>query len=104
MSLSRYDGFWATNMAVNTDTEKRQDELIARYIELDPRKPSRDEARVIRSGVHVWALIPHLQAENGNIEAVAAAYDLLPEEVEAAAAYYRRNQSVMDARIEANAS
>lgn len=91
-------------MAVNTEAATRQDELIARYIELDPHKPSRDEARVIGSGVPVWALIPHLQAENGDVETVAAGYDLPPEAVEAAAAYYRRNQSVIDARIEANAA
>jgi uncharacterized protein (DUF433 family) len=90
-------------MAVDTELSTREEELIARHIEPDPHKPERAEARVVGSGVHVWALIPHLQAENGDLEAAAAHYDLTTEQVEAAAAYYRRNQSVIDARIEANA-
>lgn len=91
-------------MAVDAELETRQEELIARYIEWDPYKPGRADVRIVGSGVHVWALIPHLQAEGGNVEAVATAYDLPPDAVEAAAAYYRRNQPVIDARIEANAA
>ena len=91
-------------MAVNTETETRQEELIARFIEWDPHKPGRADVRIVGSGVHVWALIPHLQAENGDVDAVAAAYDLTPEQVEAAVAFHRRNQAVIDARIEANAA
>jgi len=90
-------------MAVDIKLSTREDQLIARHIEPDAHKPERAEARVVGSGVHVWALIPHLQAENGDLEAAAAHYDLTTEQVEAAAAYYHRHQSAIDARIEANA-
>lgn len=91
-------------MDTTTDLDQKEEELIARFIELDSRRPGLDEARVIGSGVPVWALVPHLQAGDGDVDAVAAAYGLPREAVEAAAAYYCRHRSIIDARIEANAA
>lgn len=79
-----------------------EDELIAKYIELNPQRPGLAEARLVDYGVAVWALIGYLQAASGDIDRVAADYDVPREAVEAAIAYYQRHHAVIDARINAN--
>ena len=79
-------------------------ELIDRYIELNPNRPGRAEARVSGYAVPVWALVGHLEAVHGDVGQVAHDYRLPRGVVEAALAYYRRYTTLIDARLEANAS
>lgn len=81
---------------------EQTNQLIARHIEPNPQRPGRDEARLIDSGVPVWALAGYWAAVDGNDARVAADYALPAEAVEAALAYYRRHKPLIDARIEAN--
>jgi uncharacterized protein (DUF433 family) len=78
------------------------DDLIARYIEENPAKPGLADARLIGYAVPVWALIGYLPAVGHRADKVAEDYDLPVEAVEAALAYYRQHQDVIDARIAAN--
>ena len=82
---------------------KRDKDLVARYVELDPNRPSLDEARLVGSGVNVWAIVGYLRVTNGDVQQTAHDYDVPEEAVEAALAYYRRHRSRIDARIAANA-
>ena len=77
----------------------REAELIARYIEPNPQKPQPANARLIESGVAVWALIGYLRAADGNVDEVTAAYDLSPIEMQAALAYYRQHKDAIEARL-----
>ncbi len=52
----------------------------------------------------MWALIGYLGMVDGNADQVALDYVLPREAVEAALAYYRRHQAVIEARIAANAA
>jgi uncharacterized protein (DUF433 family) len=81
-----------------------EDELIERYIEPNPHKPWASEARLIDYGVPVWALVGHMNAVYGEVAQVAKDYHLPEEAVEAALAFYRRHQGVIDARLEENAA
>jgi uncharacterized protein (DUF433 family) len=79
-------------------------ELIARYIEDDSRRPGPAEARVRDYGVKVWALVGYyLQAGERNPARVAEAYELPYQAVEAVLAYYHQYQAAIDARLAANA-
>ena len=77
------------------------EELIDRYIEINPHKPWLAEARLKDYGVAVRALVGHLPAA-GDVDRVAADYAIPPAAVEAALAYYRRHQALIDARLDAN--
>jgi len=79
-----------------------QEDLIARYIEENPAKPGPADARLIGYGVPVWALIGYLPAVGHRAWKVAADYDLPVEAVEAALAFHKQHQAVIDARIAAN--
>lgn len=82
-----------------------EDALIARYIEENPRRPGPGDARLKDYGTAVWALIGYLRdAVDDDVEAAATDYAVPPEAVEAARAYYRRHQPVIDARIAWNAA
>ncbi len=78
--------------------------LMARWIERNPHKPWLDEARLVKSGVPVWALVGHLRSAGGGVAEAARAFDVPEEAVAAALAFYRRHRVVIDARIEANAA
>uniref|UniRef100_A0A7C3APJ3 DUF433 domain-containing protein n=1 Tax=Thermorudis sp. TaxID=1969470 RepID=A0A7C3APJ3_9BACT len=78
------------------------DSTIERWIEPDPYRPGAQDARVREYGVAVWALIGHLQAVGGNLQRVAADYELPLEAVQAAVAYYQHHREVISARIAAN--
>lgn len=81
-------------------TSTRDQELITKYIELDPDRPWRDRARIIGYGVEVWSLIGYLKGMDGNRAEVAAGFDLPVEAIEAAEAYYRRHKEIIDNRID----
>jgi uncharacterized protein (DUF433 family) len=59
-------------------------------------------------GVHVWALAGYFRGADGPTDAyvdgAARGYDLPREAVLAALAFYRRNQAVVDDRMDANAA
>ncbi len=74
------------------------DELIERHIVPDPQKSGRAHARVQPSQVSVWVLVGALN-RGDTPEQIAADYDLLPEEMLAAQAYYRRHRDLFDAYL-----
>lgn len=84
-------------MAVRVD-------LIPRYVAENPGRPGPAYARLVDSGVEIWALIAYLQAADGDIARVVADYDLPREAVEAALAYYRLHKKQLDARIVLNSA
>lgn len=80
------------------------DPLFGRHIEPDPYKPGAANARLRDSGVHVWALVGYLGMVEGDVERVAADYELPLDAVQAALAYYDRFRAAIDARLAANAA
>ena len=78
--------------------------LIEKYIELDPRRPGPEEARLRESGVPVWVLIAQLAGVTGDLDHLAADYHIPREAVEAALAYYQRHKQSIEARIAMNAA
>ncbi len=77
--------------------------LIQREIEFDPSKPGPADARLIASGISIWAIVGHLLAVAGDAEQAAADYELSAEAMAAALAYLRRHRFVIEARLSANA-
>lgn len=88
------------SQAVTTD---RETALIERHIADDPYHPGPGDVRLTDSWVSVWAVIGHLPSVGGDVARAAADYELTPEAMEAAIAYYRRYGPVIDARLAANA-
>ena len=56
------------------------------------------------SAVPVWAIIGQLAVQGWRVEEVAADYGIPAVEVEAALAYYRRHQEIIESRLAANSS
>lgn len=83
-------------------TAADEERLIDAYIEPDPNRPGADRARIKGYGMNVWALIGEYNATAGDIAAVAGAYDVPVEVVDAALAYYRRHKDAIDCRLAAN--
>ena len=75
-----------------------EDALIARYTEENPYKPGRANARLVDYGIAVCALIGALDAANRNIAEVATDYELPPEAINAAIAFYQRYKAIIDDR------
>jgi uncharacterized protein (DUF433 family) len=79
------------------------DELYSTYIELDPRRPTVDNARLRISGVPIWALIEYyLYAVNEQTECVVRDFEILPAEMTAALAFYQKYAHDIDLRIARN--
>jgi uncharacterized protein (DUF433 family) len=78
--------------------------LIARYVEPNPHKPGEAEARLRDYGVSVWALVEYWYGVDFDKATVAQDYDLPPEAVDAALAYYKAHKALVDARIALNAA
>ena len=64
----------------------------------------RADARLKRAGVSVWSLIGYLRAFEGDLEQTRDAFEISPEELEAALAYYRRHKQYIDARLLLNSA
>lgn len=79
-----------------------ESDLIKRWIELHPHKTEPAEALVRPRLVSVWAVAGQLELEHGAVEVVAEVYDLPPEAIEAAKAYYHRHKPDIDARLARN--
>ncbi|HVC32824.1 MAG TPA: hypothetical protein VNL16_04875 [Chloroflexota bacterium] len=77
---------------------------IDRYIELNPQRPGAANARLVGSGVPIWALVGYLEAAHGDLGVVAEDYGIARDAVEAAIAYYHQYRILIDARIAANAA
>jgi uncharacterized protein (DUF433 family) len=81
-----------------SDIDEQQ--LIEKHIDLNyDRFGGRADARLKESGVSIWAIVGYLDVYDGNASEVARIYDLSPEEMDAALAYYRRHKKYIDARI-----
>src|SRR5258708_10163495 len=85
-----------------TARQRTEDALISEWIEPHPSKGGRDEYRLKRYGISVWALAGYWRDGDRDVERVAHAYNIPREGAEAALAYYERNKVVMDNRIDAN--
>jgi len=83
--------------------DRSEQALIDRWIEPNPHKRQADEAWLVDFATPVWALVGYLTAVNGDADQVAIDYRVPREAVDAALAYYRRHQAIIDARIAANA-
>jgi uncharacterized protein (DUF433 family) len=81
-----------------SDLDEQQ--LIEKHIDLNyERFGGRADARLKESGVSIWAIVAYLGVYDGDVDEVARIYDLSPEEMDAALAYYRRNKKYVDARV-----
>ena len=78
------------------------DELIARYIDLDDDFVAPGDVRLKDSAIHVWAIVGQLDANHWDAGRVAHDYDIPVVEVEAAIAYYKRFWIPIDGRIAMN--
>jgi hypothetical protein len=85
--------------------EPCDNELIAEYILVDPDQGDVEDARLVRSGVPVWALIGYLHPnfERQEWDDAAQAYQIPVDAVHAAVAFYDRHKHAIDTRIAANA-
>jgi uncharacterized protein (DUF433 family) len=81
-----------------------EETLIREHIEENPYHPGPADVRLRGAAVPVWALVNYWRAAEGDSERVARDYYLSAEAVQAALAYYRRNEAVIAARIAANAA
>lgn len=91
--------------ALDTHDAQSDDELIARYIEMNPNCPGPLGARTVEYAVPVWAIAGYcLLALHGDLDQTAADYEVSRATVEAVMAYYRRYQGAIDALIEANSA
>ncbi len=89
-------------MATRTPSRDRRTSLDAEA--LVSRRPGsgRDEAYVVESGTHVWAVIGSLRRVDWNIAVAARDYGLSEESVRAAIDYHERNKEFIDAFIVLN--
>jgi uncharacterized protein (DUF433 family) len=76
--------------------------LIAAYVEPHPARPGAAEWRLKERGVPVWAIIGTLLPDGSIADQVASDYGISYEAIEAAQAYYRQHQPLIDARLAAN--
>ena len=67
-----------------------------------PARPGAAEWRRKERGVPVWAIIGTLLPDGSNADQVASDYGISYEAIEAAQAYYRQHQPLIDARLAAN--
>ena len=85
-----------------TARELHTTHLIDRYIEQDPHHPGPADVRLKESCVPVWAIIGYYQATGRDPQRVAQSYEVPLEAVQAALAYYRQNQALIEGRLAAN--
>ena len=86
---------------VSTSTES-DTALITHWIEPNPHKSGSAEAWIGEYGVSVWALIGYLELNDWDADVTANDYRLPKQAVQVAIAYYKRNRTVIDARITTN--
>jgi len=89
-------------MATVRERKREPDVSLARYIEENPFKPGVANARLVESGMAIWAFAGALEAAGSDPEQVAHDYELSREQVGAAIAYYQRHKEIIDDRRVAN--
>ncbi|SRR5215204_5502081 len=82
-------------------------EALASLVELDPDQPVVDQARLVDSGVAVWAIVNHIgnvidgeiedDVEATTVAQTAHDYQISAVEVVAAFDFYRRHRAEIDA-------
>ena len=80
------------------------EELIGRYIEPNPHKPTLSEAWLKDSAIPVWALIGSLPGVDHEPDRLAEEFGVSIEEVRAALAFYDRHRCQIDARLAEDAT
>src|SRR5687767_9681794 len=85
-----------------TVTESTQEALIERHIDANPHGRGPAEARLAEYGPAVWAIVAYWKAANGDLRQVARDFEVPMEAVEAALAFYRLHQDLIDARLVLN--
>jgi len=95
-------GSWHLETAMIGTRTDRDAALIAAHVEPHPARSGAAEWRLKERGVPVWAIIGTLLPDGSNVDQVASDYGISREAVEAARAYYRQNQALIDARLAAN--
>ena len=91
-------------MATVGQQNRKADAIFAHYIEENPFKPGVANARLVESGMAIWAFAGALEAAGNDPERIAHDYELSPEQVAAAITYYHRHKDVIDDRRMANRS
>ncbi len=86
-----------------SNTINRTD-LIQQYIEQNPHKTGAAEARLVESGISVWALIGYYEAVGRDAATVAHDYHIPIEAVQAALAYYEAHPVEIAVRLAENAA
>lgn len=89
-------------MATIRQQQPKSEERFSRYIEENPFKPGLANARLVESGMAIWAFAGALEAGDNDAAQIAHDYELSSEQVEAAIAYYQRYQEIIDDRRAAN--
>ena len=79
---------------------KHLEQLIGEHID---ESLGTAEARLKKYGVSVWAIVGHLEGVSGDMQQVAADYDVPEEAIQAAERYYRKHKRLIDARRAMNA-
>lgn len=95
--MGRYNGTEAGARRFRVNATLSEEELLAMHTAPDPNSGGRAYARVMPSGVPIWALIGSLPGAGNEPRAIAQAYAITEEEMEAALAYYRRYREYIDA-------
>lgn len=89
-------------MATVRQRKPKSEESFARYIEENPFKPGIANARLVESGMAIWAFAGALEAAENDSARIGRDYELSAEQVAAAIAYYQRYKHVIDDRRAAN--
>ncbi len=83
-------------------THTDADALIAQYVGPHPSDRGLAEYWLHEPGVSVWAIIATLEVSGGDVDGVAAMYEIPRAQVEAAQAFYARHRELIDDRIARN--
>ncbi len=89
-------------MATIHQQQLKSEERFSRYIEENPFKPGLANARLVESGMAIWAFAGALEAAENDAAQIARDFELSPEQVEAAIAYYQRYKEIINDRRVAN--
>jgi hypothetical protein len=84
-------------MSTKTASTVLDDSDLAEYIEQDPHRPGRHNARFVEHGHHVWAIIAYLRGNSWDVTQTAQAWNMTETTVRAAMLYYERHRDLYDA-------
>jgi uncharacterized protein (DUF433 family) len=85
--------------------QREEQALIDRHIAVDPDGRGAADAYLKDYGTSVWALVGYLHGDAaGDVGRAAADYEVPPEAVRAALAFYARHKALIDARLLLNSA